>query len=306
MFKRLGQETYLQILFTGIIILSSLVLLMGLGYLIGLSLWSEAEVQNALSGFANTANEITILKMFQILNQLAIFILPPLVLYAIVRKQSPNFLCLNRFPEIDYLAVLLLFFVASLPIVQHSLELNANMSFPSFLKGVETWMIEKEELAAGLTDKFLNIGSVGGFLLNLLMLAILPALGEELLFRGLLMRWFAKVIKNTHINVLVTSLIFSAIHLQFFGFLPRFLLGMLLGYSYVWTKSLWAPICLHFVNNAMTVIVFFWVQRSGSEVDPEKVGSVEGTGFLLLSMVAVAFIVKWLYAHRKVEPDCLK
>src|SRR5207344_1198984 len=99
--------------------------------------------------------------------------------------------------------------------------------------------------------------SVLSLAINLFIIAFLPALGEELFFRGMMQKLFSQLTKNNHLAIIITSIIFSAIHLQFYGFLPRMVLGIFLGYLLVWSGSLWLPILAHFVNNASAVLFTF-------------------------------------------------
>jgi len=303
MFKNLIEKNYLQLIWFGIILLFSSLILMGLGYIAGIGIWGEQDVTAALSGSLDNQNQINILKMFQVLNQLAMFIIPPFSLYLIIRKTKHNYLNLNILPDISIFFALTLLFIFSLPIIQATMAFNQKMVLPEAMSSIETWMKDKELIAEEITIKFLNVDSFSGFIFNIIMMALLPAIGEELVFRGLLMRWFSKSINNIHIIIIITAFLFSAIHMQFFGFLPRFLLGIILGYSYYWTKSLWAPIWLHFINNATTVGVFYWVHKSHSDINPDDVGNVDGYGYLLIASIAMGGILYWIYKNRNLERE---
>jgi len=303
MFKNLIEKNYLQLIWFGIILLFSSLILMGLGYIAGIGIWGEQDVTAALGGSLDSQNQINILKMFQVLNQLAMFIIPPLSLYLIIRKTNYNYLNLNIIPDINIFFALTLLFIFTLPIIQTTMAFNQKMVLPEALSGIETWMKDKELIAEEITIKFLNVDLFSGFVFNIIMMALLPAIGEELVFRGLLMRWFRKSIKNIHIIILITAFLFSAIHMQFFGFLPRFILGIILGYSYYWTKSLWAPIWLHFINNATTVSVFYWVHKSHSDINPDDVGNIDGYGYLLIATIATLGIMYWIYKNRNLERE---
>jgi hypothetical protein len=173
------------------------------------------------------------------------------------------------------------------------------------MHGVEEWMQEFESKAGDITSKFLNVSSIGGFAINIIILAFMPAIGEELLFRGLVMKWIGKSLKNIHINIIITAIIFSAFHLQFYGFLPRFLLGVLLGYTYYWSQSLWASIWLHFTNNAVTVSIYYWAFNSGTNIDPEEVGTTDSLSILVISVVIFSSILWWIYNQRIKENNCI-
>jgi len=298
MFDNLAEKNYLQLMLFGLVLLFSSLILMGLGYFLGIAIWNESDVTAALSGSIDNNIQLQYLKIMQILNQLSMFIIPPLTLFIILRKRIPDYLNLNRIPSLNFIVGIVILYISSLPLIQASMTINQQMVLPEFMSGVEEWMRDKEDLAAVLTEKFLKVDSFSGFSLNILMMAVLPAIGEELLFRGLLMRWFGKAINNIHIVIIITAFLFSAIHMQFFGFIPRFILGVILGYTYHWSKSLWVPIWLHFINNATTVTVYYYVNQSNSDVNPEEVGTIDNYGYLLFSLIIFAAIIRWLYQNR--------
>jgi len=94
-------------------------------------------------------------------------------------------------------------------------------------------------------------------ILNLFIIAILPAVGEEFFFRGVLQKILIRLFKSVHVAIWVTAFIFSAIHFQFFGFVPRFILGLIFGYLFFWSGTLWLPVISHFINNAVPVIMSY-------------------------------------------------
>lgn len=144
--------------------------------------------------------------------------------------------------------------LALLPIVGVINEWNQAVKFPEFLAPLEEWMRETEDAAAKLQERFLSGTSYLDLIINIVIMAITPAICEELLFRGVLQNQLEKWFKNAHIAVWIAAIIFSAIHFQFYGFLPRMVLGAALGYLLVYGKSLWLPIVAHCVNNSLVVI----------------------------------------------------
>ena len=206
------------------------------------------------------------LKVLQIFISTGMFIVPALFFARIESSNWKDYLKLQRFPIILILLTILLMFSA-LPMLDLSSELNKNMKFPPFLKEVEEWMLLKEQQMAQMTRQLLQMDSVGVLLVNLLMLAVIPALGEEFIFRGCLQKILARWTRNKHAAIWITAIIFSAIHIQFYGFIPRMLLGALFGYLLVWSGSLWIPILAHFMNNAIAVITAYVYQQQGVSLD---------------------------------------
>jgi membrane protease YdiL (CAAX protease family) len=131
------------------------------------------------------------------------------------------------------------------------------MHLPDWLSGVEKWMTAKEDSVNRVVELIMVPDNFRAMLLNLFMIAVLPAIGEELLFRGVFQKIFYTLFKSGHLAIWITAFIFSALHLQFFGFLPRFILGLIFGYLYYWSGTLWLPVISHFVNNAVSVIAAY-------------------------------------------------
>ena len=120
------------------------------------------------------------------------------------------------------------------------------------------------------------------------MIAILPALGEELMFRGVIQRILTNWTKNYHWGIWITAFLFSAMHMQFYGFLPRMALGAMFGYLLVWTGTMWVPILAHFVNNAMGVLGYYFIGKGVISKDVEEWGT--GTEQLPLAIFSIAIV----------------
>ena len=290
----------MQLVFVGIVLMVASILLSGIAFGISAMIWGMDTTQNALAGMTDTATHINILKMIQLANQLGMFILPPLALWFIMRKDNPNIFGLAHKPSIKQLLLVLAIFIVSIPFLQWVIMSNESMSLGEGLRGVEEWMRDMQDKNDLITTKFLQGTSISTLFINLFIMAVMPAIGEELFFRGVLMNWFGKIFSNIHINIIITSVIFSAIHLQFFGFIPRFLLGMALGYTYYWTASLWAPILLHFVNNAITVFVYYRINSQGLDIDPQDVGTSDSTILVIISAMAIG---GFMYLLRKTRDE---
>ena len=130
------------------------------------------------------------------------------------------------------------------------IDWNQSWQLPDILSELEKWIKEKEDLAAHITEQFMTMPTVWDFLTTLAVVAIIASIGEEFLFRGLLQPQLQNLFGNPHAGIWMAALLFSFFHLQFYGFVPRLLLGALFGYLYVFSGKLWVPIFAHFVNNA--------------------------------------------------------
>jgi membrane protease YdiL (CAAX protease family) len=160
-------------------------------------------------------------------------------------------------------------------------------------------MRNSENTAQKLTDAFLAANTWGGLLINMVMVAVLAAVGEELIFRGILVRLFREWTGNVHLAVIIPALLFSALHLQFYGFFGRLVLGIILGYLLVWSGSLWVPITVHFLNNAMAVVVSFLDQRGLISTDLESFGSSQNIYIIIVSFILMIFTMSMIHLHEK-------
>jgi membrane protease YdiL (CAAX protease family) len=239
--------------------------------------------------------EVMFLKIYQLINQLGIFFVPVLIYTFLVSPAPEKFLYLNRKPGFTNLIVLGMLVFTVLPFINYLGELNKQMDLPAALDGLESWFREKEDQAMHLTEIFLATDNIGGLMVNLFIVAVIPALGEELLFRGALIRLFKDITGNVHWAVIISSFLFAAIHFQFYGFLPRFFLGLVLGYAFVMTRNLWVPIFIHFVNNAASVIVFYLHQNGYINIPMEDFGYSPNVVFIIGSLLISLWLMIIVY-----------
>jgi len=166
------------------------------------------------------------------------------------------------------------------------------------LSSLEETLRNLEESAKEITNRLLSVNSFGRYLLNLFVFALLPAIGEELFFRGLLQKHVIELTKNYHWGIFLTAIIFSAIHFQFFTFLPRVLLGIVLGYLFVWSKSIWLPAFAHFLNNALAVTTFYIATIYGLNI--EKIDTFEiNTATIIITIICTFIFVFLMYFTNK-------
>jgi membrane protease YdiL (CAAX protease family) len=186
--------------------------------------------------------------------------------------------------------------LVALPAINLLADINQQMVLPTWLSGVEEWMKSKEAEAEWLTKQFMSATTIGGLLVNLFLMAVLPAVSEEITFRGVLQQLFQGS-KVSHLAIWCTAIIFSAIHMQFYGFIPRMLLGALFGYMFVWTGSLWVPMLMHFVNNGMAVLLYYIANRAAWDMD--KVDAVGTGNTLWLGVVSLVLTIVGIYMFRR-------
>ena len=238
---------------------------------------------------ANYLNNMVVMKWLQLIQTAFTFVLPAFLLAHFV-GQGVSYLKFTPIrSSLMWFGVIFLMPLA-LPAVNWLKSLNDLVVLPHFMSGVELWMQQMEHQSELLTEKFLSVSSYSGLALNLLVMAAIPALGEELFFRGILQTVLGEKL-NRHLAVWITAFIFSAIHLQFYGFLPRFLLGAALGYLFLFSGSIWASIVAHFVNNALAVLLFFLTFNGYFSFDMVALGTQNTCwlGFLSLTLVCLLF-----------------
>ena len=194
-------------------------------------------------------------------------------------------------PPTVWLLVFLLV-VLAMPFNGWIYEMNQRLDLPPVLQGLEDWMKSKESGLEELTKFLTGFSSIGQLLVGLLVVAVLPAVGEELLFRGILQNLFRRAFTNVHVAVWLSAAIFSAIHFQFYGFLPRMLLGALFGYLYVWTRHLGVAMFAHFVNNGFTLVMVYLFRQRVVAYDIEETDSVP----LLAAAFSLGMIALLLWA----------
>ena len=161
----------------------------------------------------------------------------------------------------------LLITIAFMGVNTQAIEWNQGLVLPEVLSDVEIWIKRHEATVQRMTNQLTHMETVWDFLLALGVIAVVAAVGEEFFFRGLLQGQLQRTLGNKHTAVWIGALFFSFFHLQFYGFVPRLLLGVLFGYLYLLSANLWIPIFAHFVNNTIVLIVSYATQH-GKDIGP--------------------------------------
>jgi len=242
---------------------------------------------------------ITALKYFQIVNQVGVFIAPALIFVILTDDDVSGYLSLKAGFKMHSIIFGFILLLISMPFINWLVQVNSEIHLPSFLSRIETWMRNSEDNAQNLTDAFLVTKTWGGFVINMAMIAVLAAVGEELIFRGILVRLFREWTGNIHLAVIIPALLFSALHLQFYGFFGRLALGIVLGYLFVWSGSLWVPVAVHFLNNAMAVVVSFLDNRGLISTDLDSFGTSDNAMIITSSFMLTVFTMIVIYLQEK-------
>lgn len=253
---RQENSPFIQLLYVFMLAILGLIVFAVIGFLVIYLFYGFAGFKGTISGDLKYTGAFKILLTSQ---QLGLFLSPALFL-GIVEGRKPHQFYGLKIPKGNLLLLVAILSVCWMPIMGLVNELNQKMVFPDFLKGLEAWMRAMEDEGAKTTEAILKMKTITDLLVNLLVIAIVPAICEEFIFRGAIQRTLFRMIDNPHVAIWTAAIIFSTIHFQFYGFVPRMLLGAAFGYVYFWTGSLWYAIFAHFLNNAYAVFVAFYLQ----------------------------------------------
>lgn len=282
------------------LVLVVFVAVMVIGFLVAIPLFGIefSNFKNAVD--INNPENIGLLKFLQSIYSIGLFVIPPFVIALFLGGKTSNFLKLNKPPKSTYVFLGATTIVFAMPLINFMVEINQAIEFPEFMSGFENLMKDLEGEAKISTDNFLKTDTFFTYLVNLIVLAIIPALGEEFMFRGVIQQHLHSWTKNIHLAIWLSAFIFSAIHFQFYGLIPRMVLGAFFGYLFYWTKNLWLPVVIHFFNNAFAVTAKY---ISGDiAIKADEVGTGNGSGWIvLLSFILVASLIYVFYRLSREE-----
>ncbi len=293
-------SSWFKFLFTLFVIVISLTVFVFIGFIVSLLIFdiNIAKVSSSLD--INNPNNINFLKFFQAIQSIGMFVLPPFIIAFLFSKDNISYLKINKKIKWDSVIIASLIIITGLPIINFLVEINSHLKLPEFLSGIEEMMRESEKSAEILTKKFLSVDNISGLIVNLVIVALIPAIGEELLFRAVLLKIFIDWTKNIHLAALISAILFSALHFQFFGFLPRMLLGVYLAYLMIWSKSIWLPIVIHFINNGLAVVAFYFQEKNMIGNKLETIGTSKDMLFYtFISIIIVSGLLYFLYRKKE-------
>jgi membrane protease YdiL (CAAX protease family) len=270
----------------------------GAGYLIGSAAVIAIYGVDALLDIArlNLASPATVnaLWVLQIVSTTIPIIAASLIFAIWVVKNPQEYIRPSfKFPPLLWVIVLCVM-VISTPLIECLSNFNQKLVLPHLLDGLQRWMRETENQAEKLTTVLLQMKTISSMIFKLVVVGLLTAVVEEFMFRGCIQTIFTKWTKNAHAAVWITAALFSAFHMEFFGFLPRMFLGVLFGYFVVWSGSVWPAVWAHFINNGTAVVVSYLYQNKMIKVNPDD-QHIFNYGSYLFSLIIVLFL---LYLYR--------
>ena len=245
--------------------------------------------------------EGNLLRLTLFTQDLIIFISTPLLTQFFLWKDSTKKSLQLRTPNLIILALGVMAIISISPLIDVLSTWNQGLQLPESLRSIEDWMINTEKAAEVATNTLLNTDSWGGFFMNIIIIAIMAGIGEELMFRGVIQKILIGWTKNIHLGILYTAIIFSAIHFQFYGFVPRMILGMVLGYLYIWSKSLWAPVIAHAINNALTVTFTPNTFNKGNELVKIVSNNQNSIGYIVAGIFVFTFCMWRIWKYYQIQ-----
>ena len=281
-----------KIIFLLVLAATSYLIITYIGLLLALPLFSMNwdQLQYTISeGFQKS--DTGFIYYLQGIQTLGIFIVPALLAHILLFEQGSGFIKDRSLGIGTSVFLSLIVLIVSAPILQWLIHWNNEIRFPDIMKGIESSLKKMENDRSAVTERLLSDRSIHVFLINILIVAALPALGEEFMFRGVLQKILISWFKNNHWGILVVAFCFSAFHLQFYGLIPRFLLGMFFGYLYCWSGTIWLPVLAHFLNNAIAISIAYISMASDSQIPALLTGNDNPTLPVLFVSFALTCIL---------------
>jgi len=245
---------------------------------------------------------INALKFLQIIGALGTFVFSSLLISFFYTGSWLGYFRTGKRIQPGAMLLVILIMVTALPFVNMLTDLNTRLELP--IEGAENYLRQLEEQTQTLMMTLIRADNFWALLVNLFMIAIIPAVGEELVFRGLIQRHLTEMFKNGHVAIIIASVIFSLAHFQFYSFLPRFFLGMILGYTFYYGRSIWYPMIAHLVNNGLGVVFYYFYLKEDAGESLEDIGTMELMPVTaLISLVLVVFLMYIWIRFVRVSPS---
>lgn len=251
-----------------------------------------------------SALSVSQLKWLQSIQLALIFFLPALICFQLFRKRKQQMLIPSFRWSTFYIGTAMVVTVCAFPVINFLKYYNEQMVFPELFSSLEATFRSWEDQANQAIELMLSDHTLMGFLGSILVIGVVAAVCEELFFRGMLQPILCRLFKNVHLGVWLTAIVFSAIHFQFFGFLPRLFIGALLGYMVVYSGSLMPAIVSHLVNNVLAVILFYIFSDDKSGLNyVEHIGTGKTWSYSLFGLLAIFLVIKvWQYRQKPKTP----
>jgi membrane protease YdiL (CAAX protease family) len=265
---------------------------------LGITIWSSTY---DVTIDVNNKDMLFSLKVVQAISVIIVFILPACLFVLFFSPEKLHYFSLNRSPSFIFVIISCLLIISAMPFITYLEGLNKAMSLPEAFSGIEQWMRTSELKVQEIEEALMKDQTPAGLIMNVFVIGFMAALSEELFFRGLVQRAMLNMSKKVHLSVWVTAVLFSAFHMQFYGFLPRVLLGAILGYIYVWSGSLWTNIIVHFLNNALILVLTYLVSTGVLPKTVEDIGMESDKVTLTWALPSLVLIIVGMFLLNKMK-----
>ncbi|MCR4872570.1 MAG: CPBP family intramembrane metalloprotease [Bacteroidales bacterium] len=284
---RLKEKPYwLQLIVLALFMLGGMLVFSSLGTLLVTLIYHTPNMMES-------AYPVTAIRITQTLTTIGTFLVPALLFAYCQDRRWFGYNAADRIPKQSMVNMVLVLSVTLLPVVGVLSAFNQNIMPQE--GAVAEFMRDLEEAANHILEVVTSQRSSWDLISNILVFAVLAGICEEFFFQGALQPLLMNWTRNPHVGILLTALIFSALHFQFYGFIPRFLLGLYLGYLFYWSRSLWLPILAHVLHNALSILVDFTLQGRGIDTDSMQFTDMRGSlptaaACALISAMAIVYL----------------
>lgn len=246
----------------------------------------------------NDINEISLLKTLQFISAVFSFLIPALIISKLFTQETKPYVSYRQSPGIWYYLLIPVLLISVMPLMNIIIQWNESIVLPDSLNNMEVKMQEMEAASQKMIELMLSGSSFLTISINFVLIALLPALGEEFLFRGVIQKHSKELFKNSHIAIFISAFLFSAIHFQFYGFIPRLLLGMVFGYLVYFSGSIWPAVFAHFINNSMAIAVSYLSKTSDIAAETDTLGTKASDIYFVITGLVIAGVVSWVMIKR--------
>lgn len=286
-----NMSSWIQLLFLFFFAVVGLIAASFLMFFIAMFMSGSADIQSATF---EAMKSLRFIYISQFLTQIALFLVPAVLCAYLFNNNTAKYLKINKAPGLKFTGASLALILVVQPVISFTGYYNSQMRLPESLSKLEEMMRSYEATAQAMMEQMLAGDSLSILLVNIFVIAIMAGISEEFIFRGALQQIFNRITSNYHVAVWITAFIFSFIHFQFYGFVPRMILGAVLGYIFVWSGNLWIPVIVHAVNNALSIFLFKMYYNTPQYEQIENVGVGDMWWLTLVSICLVLMIATYM------------
>lgn len=261
--------------------------------------WLLAWIFGAVIITKTGSSTITLLRVSIVLQDVIIFIMPAVMTALLVARRPWRFIETDKLPSGISSAMVLLTILVAIPAMNVLVKWNEQLHLPESMSALEHFLREAEANAGATISMLLGETGIGDMLISVLLIGVLTGIAEEVFFRGALQSILKCLFRNHHLAIWTTAFVFSAIHMQFFGFFPRLLMGAFFGYIVYWSGSLWLSVIAHAVNNSLVVISMWLIKTGVMSTDINSVGTTGTPTAIILAFVSLILTSALIYLMRK-------